>query len=134
MKRKLIVSIKPKFDYSHNLVKLCSWPDQSPTVMIRDTKLTRLRLAAIAVWIFYALYSMQCILSIVFYLNTLCSMHCILYIAFYALYFMHCITYIIFYALHYIHCVLCIVFLALYSLHCIPCIVFYALYSMRCIP
>ena len=50
-----------------------------------------------------------------------------------ALYSMYCILCIVFYALYSMHRILCIVFYALYSMHCISCIVLYALYSMHCI-
>ena len=48
-----------------------------------------------------------------------------------ALYSMHCIICIVFYALYSMHCILCIVFYALYSMHCILCIVSYALNAMQ---
>ena len=34
------------------------------------------------------------------------------------MYSMHCILNIVFYALNYMHCILCIVFHAFYSMHC----------------
>jgi hypothetical protein len=46
--------------------------------LVAEQKIARLRLAAIAIEIFYALFSMHCILCIVLYAYNL--MHCILFI------------------------------------------------------
>ena len=62
-------------------------------------KIARLRLAAIAIEIFYALYSMHSILFIALY--SFYFINYILYIVFYALYSMHCIIWILTYALYY---------------------------------
>ena len=89
-------------------------------------KIARLRLAAIAMCmqIILCMYSMHCILCIVFYL--LYSLHCILCIVVYALYSMHSIICIVSSALYSMHCMFCIVFNTSYSMQCFLCIVFYA--------
>ena len=111
-------------------------------------KIVRLGLATIAN-LFYALYSMHCILCIVF--SELYSMHFLLCI-FNASYSKHCIPCIILYSFYRIqflnsmhfpwcivlyslfsaHCILCIVVYALYVLHFIFCILCYALFDMHC--
>ena len=79
-------------------------------------KITRLRLAPIAM-------CMQNILS----MN---SMHCIICIVFVALYSLHCIICILLYALYTMHNIICIASSALYSMHYMLCIVLYT--SMHC--
>ena len=71
--------------------------------------------------VFYAMYSIHCILFIVSY--ALYCMHCILYIISYALY-----SIIVFYAWYSMHGIIGIVLYASYYMHCILCIGFYALY------
>jgi hypothetical protein len=123
-----------KFLYMHiDISVVCvspvsSWND---AIQIEKEKIARLRPAAIAIGILYALYFIQCVLCMVIYAFN--CMHCTQCIILYALHSMHCILCIAFYALHSMYCILCTVLYALYAMHCMLCIVFYALYSMHCI-
>ena len=98
-------------------------------------KIARLRLAAIAIWMqnILCMYSMHCILCIVFFAfiicnSCICFIHYLLCIVFYALFSMHYIICIVLYALHSLHCLLCIIFYASYAMHLLS-----AMYSIHCI-